>query len=81
MTPAAMGADAEVPVWDEVQRLCRSVVTTFRSPDEPELEITQPSGENVSSDVSIKSCSEQCCVKPLILFRLRMRSSPVADEI
>ncbi len=41
MTPAAMGAEAEVPVWDEVQRLCRSVVTTFRSPDEPELEKTQ----------------------------------------
>ncbi len=67
MTPAAMGADAEVPVWDEVQRLCRSVVTTFRSPDEPELETTQPSGENVSIDyfyVSIKSCSAHaqiCC--------------------
>jgi hypothetical protein len=32
MMAAAMGEEAEVPVWDEVQRLCRSVVTTFRSP-------------------------------------------------
>jgi hypothetical protein len=32
MMAAAMGEEAEVPVWDEVHRLCRSVVTTFRSP-------------------------------------------------
>ena len=27
--PAARGAEAEVPVCDEVHRWCRSVVTTF----------------------------------------------------
>ena len=30
--PAAMGEEAEVPVWEEVQRPCRSVVITFLSP-------------------------------------------------
>jgi hypothetical protein len=32
-----MGADADVPVWEEVQPLCKSVVTTFLSPELPEL--------------------------------------------
>ena len=27
-----MGEEAEVPVWEEVQRPCRSVVITFLSP-------------------------------------------------
>ena len=32
MMAAAMGDEADVPVCEEVQRLCRSVVTTLRSP-------------------------------------------------
>ena len=32
MMPAAMGEEAEVPVWEEVQRPWRSVVMTFLSP-------------------------------------------------
>jgi hypothetical protein len=32
MIAAAMGEEADVPVCDEVHLLCRSVVTTFRSP-------------------------------------------------
>ena len=35
--PAANGAEAEVPVWVDVQVWCKSVVTTFLSPEEPEL--------------------------------------------
>ena len=38
MTPAAMGAEAEVPVCEVVHLLCRSVDTIFLSPEEPELE-------------------------------------------
>ena len=41
MTPAAIGALADVPVWVEVHLLCRSVVTIFLSPDEPELNSTK----------------------------------------
>jgi len=32
-----MGAEAEVPVCEVVQPLCRSVVVTFLSPELPEL--------------------------------------------
>ena len=32
MIPAAIGEEAEVPVWLAVQPPCRSVVTTFLSP-------------------------------------------------
>ena len=34
-----MGADADVPVCEEVQPLCKSVVTTFLSPELPELNV------------------------------------------
>ncbi len=37
MIPAANGALALVPVWEEVQICLKSVVTTLRSPAEPEL--------------------------------------------
>ena len=35
--PAAIGAEADVPVWDEVQPPWRSVVTTLRFPEVSEL--------------------------------------------
>ena len=48
MIPAARGADAEVPVWEDVQVWWRSVVTTFRSPEDPELYVVASVEEQAS---------------------------------
>ena len=46
--PAARGAEALVPVCDEVHRWCRSVVTTLRSDDDPELYVLARVEEHAS---------------------------------
>lgn len=46
--PAARGALALVPVCDDVHMWCRSVVTTLRSPDDPELYVVASVEEQAS---------------------------------
>lgn len=48
MMPAAMGAEADVPVWLSVQRCLRSVVIIFLSYDSPLLYVVASVDEHSS---------------------------------
>ena len=80
MIPAARGALALVPVCEDVHEWCRSVVTTLRSPEDPELYVVARVEEQASEYLKHNMLSS-CLMFMSILFPHQgMSPFSVADE-